>query len=156
VNAARELIFALAACAIISAIAVMLAGNGIFGKLVKLVGGILTVLIILRALTGSDWGDIERLVGLAEGGVKKTGTEEAQRLIQRSYNAYISSRAGELGLDCEAEFSFRDGASEPTGVTVYYAKNPGTEKINALKAVIADELGIPAEAQKHAIEGSSQ
>lgn len=156
-SAVRELVLSLAACAIICSLAALVAGNGIFGRLTRLVGGVLMVLILLRSLTGSDWGDIESLLRgftYSDESLKKTEDEEVQRLIQRSYNAYISSRAEELGLDCEARVVFSNDSTTPVSVEVYYGKRPGMEKVNALKTVIADELGIPAEAQKHAIEGS--
>lgn len=150
----REIILSLGIVAVVTAFAALLAGEGVFEKLIRLIGGVLSALIIFNALTGGPGlGAIAERFSTNLENSKKTADREAQRLIQLSFDAYISSRARELGLSCSVRTLF-DEAGEPNGVVVYYETRPPIEKLNELMEIISDELGIPPEAQRHAIEGS--
>lgn len=149
----KDLFLSIGFVALITGTASLFAGKTIFAKLIRLIGGVLTLLILFNAFTGG--GDLAGLLRRFSGEMElsqKTAGQEAQKLIQRSYDAYISSRAAEIGLDCGARVVF-DPDNNPVRCEVYYKGRPDISLVNELMSIINDELGISPEAQRHAIEG---
>ena len=114
----------------------------------KLVGGMLLTLAVFRPIGKLDV-TIPELDGFrfdAEAAVS-AGLEQADELhrqrITESYDAYILSKAAELGLAAEAELTVGEDGY-PESVTIRATASPGERQ--ELTGVIVRELGIEKEA----------
>ena len=117
--------------------------------MVRLIGGLLLTLAILRPLAGQDW---ERL-DLKLGGFASQTEEQAQTyrknqqdalsaIIAEKTEAYIWDKANQLGLDCTVKVTTaagENGLPLPASVVI---RGPYSE---ALARGIEEEVGIPAE-----------
>ncbi|MBD5151603.1 MAG: stage III sporulation protein AF [Oscillibacter sp.] len=126
-----------------------LAPQGKEQAMVRLIGGLLLTLAILRPLAGQDW---ERL-DLKLGGFASQAEEQAQAyrknqqdalsaIIAEKTEAYIWDKANQLGLDCTVKVTTAAGENGlPLPVSVVI-RGPYSE---ALARCIEEEVGIPAE-----------
>ena len=114
----------------------------------KLVGGVLLILAIFRPLGRLDVTipELEDLRFDAEAAVS-AGLEQADELrrqrIMESYDAYILSKAADLGLAVEAEVTVgEDGYPESVAIDA----DASPEERQELTGIIVRELGIEKEA----------
>ena len=126
-----------------------LAPQGKEQAMVRLIGGLLLTLAILRPLAGQDW---ERL-DLKLGGFASQAEEQAQAyrknqqdafsaIIAEKTGAYIWDKANQLGLDCTVTVTAavgENGLPLPVSAVI---RGPYSE---ALARCIEEEVGIPAE-----------
>lgn len=128
-----------------------LAPKGREQAMVRLVGGLLLALAILRPLAGGRWEGLELEIGplelqgeeLAET-YRKNQQEALSAIIAEKTKAYIWDKANQLGLACQVTVATAAGESGiplPDTVTILGPYSP------ALAACIEEEVGLPAEKQ---------
>ncbi|MBD5169975.1 MAG: hypothetical protein HDT20_07670 [Oscillibacter sp.] len=126
-----------------------LAPQGKEQAMVRLIGGLLLTLAILRPLAGQDW---ERL-DLKLGGFASQAEEQAQAyrknqqdafsaIIVEKTEAYIWDKANQLGLDCTVTVTTAAGENGLPLPVSAVIRGPYSE---ALARCIEEEVGIPAE-----------
>ena len=119
--------------------------------MVRLVGGLLLALAILRPLAGGRWEGLELEIGplelqgaeLAET-YRKNQQEALSAIIAEKTEAYIWDKANQLGLDCTVSVSTAPGESGvplPESAVIH-----GTYS-GELARCMEEEVGIPAEKQ---------
>lgn len=128
-----------------------LAPQGREQSLVRLVGGLLLVLALLRPLAEVSWEDLVVETGAfqtsAQAQAEQYRREQSAALsavIAEKTAAYIWDKANALGLDCQVSVTTAAGESGiplPDTVTI---RGGYSEE---LAAVIEEEVGIPAEKQ---------
>ena len=125
-----------------------LGGNGTGQGTRKIVGGLLLMLAVFRPIGKFDVTvpELAEFHFDAEAAVS-AGLEQADELrrqrITESYDAYILSKAAELGLAAEADVTVRED-DYPESVTIRAATSPGERQ--ELTGIIVRELGIEKEA----------
>ena len=125
-----------------------LGGSGAGQEARRLVGGILIALAVFRPLGKLDitLPELDEFQLAAEAAAA-SGLEQADELrlarITQEYEAYILTRAAELGLDAAAEVTVGE-RGYPESVTIRAAASPGERQ--ELTGAIARELGIEREA----------
>ena len=116
--------------------------------MVRLVGGLLLTLAILRPLAGMDWegpaleaGSFQSRTAEQAEIYRKNQQEALAAVIEEKTAAYIWDKANELGLSCEVRVAAAAGESGiplPDAVTITGSYSA------ALAACIEKEVGIPA------------
>ena len=119
--------------------------------MVRLVGGLLMALAILRPLAGGAWEGLElETEGIKLRGEELAGTyrknqqETLSAIIAEKTEAYIWDKANQLGLDCTVSVSTAPGESGvplPESAVIH-----GTYS-GELARCMEEEVGIPAEIQ---------
>lgn len=128
-----------------------LAPKGREQAMVRLVGGLLLALAILRPLAGGRWEGLELEIGplelqgeeLAET-YRKNQQEALSAIIAEKTKAYIWDKANQLGLDCTVSVAAAPGEGGiplPESVTVRGRYS------GELARWLEEEVGIPAEKQ---------
>lgn len=128
-----------------------LAPKGREQAMVRLVGGLLLALAILRPLAGGSWEGLELEMGplelqgeeLAET-YRKNQQETLSAIIAEKTEAYIWDKANQLGLDCTVSVAAAPGEGGiplPESVTVRGRYS------GELARWLEEEVGIPAEKQ---------
>ena len=128
-----------------------LAPKGREQAMVRLVGGLLLALAILRPLAGGRWEGLELEIGplelqgaeLAET-YRKNQQEALSAIIAEKTEAYILDKANQLGLACTVRVTVAAGESGiplPVSAAVQGAYSP------ALAECMEEEVGIPAQKQ---------
>lgn len=134
-----------------AALARQLAPEGKEGAAVRLVGGLLLMLALLRPLAGADWSGLT----LETGGFRIQAEEQARdyrekqiqelsAVIAEKTETYIWDKAYQLGLDVTVSVSVSAGESGiplPESVTIAGPYSP------ALAAEIEEGVGVPVERQ---------
>jgi stage III sporulation protein AF len=131
--------------ALAAGLARQLAPKGRDQGVVRLVGGLLLTLALLRPLTSLSWSGVAVETFGAE---LETRTEELKneqvealsQVIEQRTAAYIWDKASQLGLDCQVTVTAQVGESGiplPASVTVTGAYS------QALAEWIEEEVGIP-------------
>ena len=128
-----------------------LAPKGREQAVVRLVGGLLMALAILRPLAGGAWEGLElETEGIKLRGEELAGTyrknqqETLSAIIAEKTEAYIWDKADRLGLDCTVSVSTAPGESGvplPESAVIH-----GTYS-GELARCMEEEVGIPAEKQ---------
>ena len=126
-----------------------LAPQGKEQAMVRLIGGLLLTLAILRPLAGQDWERLE----LEPGGFASQAEEQARAyrknqqdafsaIIAEKTGAYIWDKANQLGLDCTVTVTAAEGENGIPLPVSAVIRGPYSE---ALARCIEEEVGIPAE-----------
>lgn len=128
-----------------------LAPKGREQAMVRLVGGLLLALAILRPLAGGSWEGLELetdgLVLQGEelaGAYRKNQQEVLSAIIEEKTEAYIWDKANQLGLDCTVTVTVSPGENGiplPESVVVRGAYS------GELAMCMEEEVGIPAQKQ---------
>lgn len=132
-----------------AALARQLAPRGKEQAMVRLAGGLLLTLAILRPLAGMDWEG----PALAAGSFRAQTREQAEAyrknqiqvlssIIEERTEAYILDKAEQLGLACSVEVTAAAGESGvplPCRVTI---RGPYSRE---LAVCVEEEVGVPAE-----------
>ena len=126
-----------------------LAPKGREQAMVRLVGGLLLALAILRPLAGGCWEGLELEIGPLQGEelaetYRKNQQEALSAIIAEKTEAYIWDKANQLGLDCTVSVAAAPGEGGiplPESVTVRGRYS------GELARWLEEEVGIPAEKQ---------
>lgn len=128
-----------------------LAPSGREQAMVRLVGGLLLTLAILRPLAELDWegpaleaGSFQSRTAEQAEIYRKNQQEALAAIIAEKTGAYIWDKANQLGLACQVTVATAAGESGiplPDTVTILGPYSP------ALAACIEEEVGLPAEKQ---------
>lgn len=128
-----------------------LAPSGREQAMVRLVGGLLLTLAILRPLAGLDWegpaleaGSFQSRTAEQAEIYRKNQQEALAAIIAEKTGAYIWDKANQLGLDCTVSVSTAPGESGvplPESAVIH-----GTYS-GELARCMEEEVGIPAEKQ---------
>ena len=149
--ALREWLTAILATAVLLSLAERLAPEGSLRKITSLVGGVILLLVLVRPLAGLGAGEL-RLDYEDRSDAVEQRREELQaendktlaELIARETEAYISDKAAEWGLECEAAVTVAPNAD---GVPVPWSAELSCAPSEALTAELEQSLGIPRERQ---------
>lgn len=148
----RAYIFSVTAAAVLCAIVrTLTAGKGV-GWAVELVTGLMLTLAVIGPVTNLELPKWDELTTefLAEGsaaaayGADLADTAQSS-IIKQQMEAYILEKAEELNLPITVEVSL-DAQGLPVGVICSGVAPSGSKA--ALSRIIAEDLGIPEEAQK--------
>ena len=128
-----------------------LAPQGKEQAMVRLVGGLLLALAILRPLAAGGWEGLELPAGSfafqseEQAEIYRKNQQDAlSAIIAEKTEAYILDKANRLGLDCTVRVTVAAGESGiplPVSATVRGAYSP------ALAECMEEEVGIPAQKQ---------
>jgi len=128
-----------------------LAPSGREQAMVRLVGGLLLTLAILRPLAGLDWegpaleaGSFQSRTAEQAEIYRKNQQEALAAIIAEKTGAYIWDKANQLGLACQVTVATAAGESGiplPESVTLAGPYSP------ALAAAIEEGVGVPVERQ---------
>ena len=125
-----------------------LGGNGAGQGMRKLVGGVLLTLAVFRPLgtmelTVPEWDEFRMDADSAvASGIEQAEEERLLRITER-FDAYILTKAAELGLEAEADVTVGEDGY-PQSVTVRAAASPAERQ--ELTGILVRELGIEREA----------
>lgn len=124
----RQWIVGITCAAMIAALAEALAPEGSVKKAGRLAGGLLLMLAVVRPLVGLDYGALAGSLSqsrLYEAGyaqvLEEKNIELMKAIIEEQTAAYISDKAGALGMDCTAQVTYHygeDGQIWPESVVV--------------------------------------
>lgn len=144
----RQWLLGIVLTAFAAGLARQLAPDGREQAAVRLVGGLLLVLAILRPLGSWDWEGLSLEAGsFRQETLRQTEKYEEEQIaalsaiIAEKTSAYIWDKADRLGLSCTVEVTVsagEDGIPLPDTVTITGAYHAG------LSALIEEEVGIPA------------
>lgn len=145
----RQWLLGIVLTAFAGGLARQIAPQGREQAMVRLVGGLLLTLAILRPLAGLGWADLEWDLDSLEAReqteiYRKAGQDALAAVIAERTEAYIWDKANRLGLDCQVWVTTaagEDGIPLPDGVTILggYSRE--------LAVCVEEEVGIPAEKQ---------
>ncbi len=148
----REWLLAIVGASLLLSIGEALAPAGPVKKVLKLTGGLVLALVLLRPLGGlagwEQWlSGAESQAAFAPEGAETFGDAWTAALVREETEAYLASAAKELGLTCEFSVECREenGLPVPCIVTVTGTVDP--EGRAALSARIQADLGIGPEGQ---------
>ena len=144
----RQWLLGITLTAFAAGLARQMAPEGREQAAVRLVGGLLLVLAILRPLGSWDWEGLSLEAGaFRQETLQQTENYEEEQIaalsaiIAEKTAAYIWDKAEELGLSCEVEVTVTAGESGiplPDTAIITGPYDPG------LSALIEKEVGIPA------------
>lgn len=136
----------------------MMPGNGAAQKLIKLLSGLLLTLTALQPVSRLDlpqflkeWNfELSQGEYAAEDG-EIIARDAMAKIIKDNCEAYILDKAAELGLSITVQMSLnRDDIPKPVSVEIIGTVSPyGKLK---LQQIIANDLGIPKEAQTWTVQ----
>ncbi len=129
-------------------------------KTVKTAGGLLLLLAAIlpfRGLSGySPLSELEQIgarLQKAIAGQENVSLEQMRAMVEDQCESYVLAKAAELGISCTVSVSAR---IDETGVLRAYAATvtyglpvPSAEAVEALKAILENDLGIPESRQLH-------
>ena len=149
--ALREWLTAVLATAVLLSLAERLAPEGSLRKITSLVGGVILLLVLVRPLAGLGAGEL-RLDYEDRSDAVEQRREELQaendktlaELIARETEAYISDKAAEWGLECQATVTV---ALNEDGIPVPWSAELSCGPSERLAAELEQSLGIPRERQ---------
>ncbi len=118
----------------------------------RMTGGLVLLLVILRPVTQLDlsgldlhYGACTQQINQQIAAYQEENEAQMRTIIERRTAEYISDKARQLGLTCEAAVTAEEqesGVFSPVGATLSIEKN------QELSDYIASELGIPAARQQ--------
>ena len=132
-----------------AALACRIAQKGRQQTMVRLTGGLLLILAMLRPLAAVDWSSASLPVGGFSAEAQEQPWYEQQlsefsAIIAEKTAAYIWDKAQALGVNCRVSVSVEVGESGvplPVGVTIRGAYHAG------LSVWLEEEMGLPADKQ---------
>lgn len=121
----------------------------------RLAGGLVLLLAAVQPLIGLNEDMLTLSVTeyrLAESGyteeLEETNRDFLKEIIEEQTEAYISDKAGELGVNCKVHITYEWGENEipyPTEVRIRSAMDQEAER--RMSRLIEAELGVPADRQ---------
>ena len=148
----RAYILGIAAASMLCGVLIRLTRNSGSAEIVRMLCGIFLTIALIQPLTGKKgrlWEATLPNVGeeaaemIAEG--RASAEDLRKEFIKERLEAYILSRAGELGADIQAEITLGEDCL-PTHIRVMGTISPMYR--SKLAQIIASELGIPRERQE--------
>ena len=147
----RTWIFGLTAASVLLALAETLVTQEGIGRVIRLAGGVLMILVLLQPVLRIDPEDLSlsmdayrREVDELTQAYDRQQKEDLVAGIEAQLSSYIWDKAQELGLTCHVDVTVEVGEDAiplPQGVTVV---GPYSEE---LSGIIEKDLGIPVEKQ---------
>jgi len=153
----RTWLLQVAAAALVLAVAQALTPEGAIKKIVRLAGGMVLLLAVVRPVLGLEGGSLPALTPPAELTEAAPGGEEVLKtLIAQKAGAYIVDKGSSLG--CQITAVRVTAADDGSGWPVpWSAELTGTwtgEQKRALRRELEAGLGIPPERQSYREEGT--
>ena len=149
--ALREWLTAVLVTAVLLSLAERLAPEGSLRKITSLVGGLILLLVLVRPLAGLgtgefrlDYGDQSTAVEQRRQELQAENDKTLAELIARETEAYISDKAAEWGLECQAVVTV---ALNEDGIPVPWSAELSCGPSERLAAELEQSLGIPRERQ---------
>ena len=146
----RQWLLGITAAALAAALAQALTPEGTVKKLLRLTGGLVLLLAVVRPLKGlapaalPRPGDLVPSVETAE----TAGEEVMKTLIAQKVGAYIVDKGDQLGCPCTAQVTVaEDGSGWAVPWSVEVRGQWTDKKKKELSQLIAQELNIPEERQ---------
>ena len=159
-TAVRNWLLAVIAVSLLCAAAEALMPQGAVKRVGKLVCGLVLLAAILSPLTGLDLSGSQRwledylaALDLREAELEETVNGQMKGIIEQEYAAYIVDKAAQLGLRCTLRVECREteeGLYLPLRAEVRGPLSDSDQTL--LIRLIAEDLGIPAEAQLYSKE----
>ena len=151
IEAVREWLTSLVLAAMLVTVAQSLIQPGTIRQIASFIGGLILLAVLLRPILASDLLGFEvdftawqATVEEREAELRREQGEELAAIIEERTEAYISDKAGELGLAVHARVETRAGND---GVPVPWSAELTGERSAELAACLTEDLGIPAERQ---------
>ncbi|MDY3282634.1 stage III sporulation protein AF [Dysosmobacter sp.] len=149
--ALRSWLTAVLTTAVLLSLAERLAPEGSLRKITSLVGGLILLVVLTRPLTALgagelrlDYEDRSAAVEQRRQELQAENDKTLAELIARETEAYISDKAAELGLECQASVTVAPNAD---GIPVPWSAELSCGPSGALAAELEQALGIPRERQ---------
>lgn len=132
----------------------LLAGKGAAAVVGKMLTGLFLAIVILSPLADLDlgsweteWGDLQADAQAAVTAGKENSTAALRRVIKERTEAYILDKAQSLAVQIAVEVTLSDDPV-PVPVAVRLSGNISPYAKQQLQTIIAQDLGIPKEAQQ--------
>lgn len=158
----REYLLRLVAVCMIAALASVLVRSSPAGRIVRLIGGVLILLVAVSPLLSIDTQQLSRRLEqiCTEHSFDTTAVEENTRAalashIKRTTETYIESKAASLGAAIQAEVEV-SGDEQPVPERVTILGTLTSEQAVALRQYLTDSLGIAPEKQEWKLYGISE
>ncbi|MCL2003813.1 MAG: stage III sporulation protein AF [Oscillospiraceae bacterium] len=154
----RGWILGMAGAATVGVFALAVTPDGAVKRVVRMAASLLLVIAVLRPLAGWDGSALPDLGAWAgESGVAAAAGESLDELlsviIAEKTAAYIVTKAQALGLTVGVSARCRRGEHTPVPWAVTVTSDRPEHARSALGAMIAKDLGIPAERQTYVQKG---
>lgn len=137
--------------AFLTAAAESLTPEGTMRRISSLVGGLVLLLTLVRPLLGAEAGRLEadfrdysRRLNQRQEELQAQSEQTLAELIAERTAAYISDKAGQLGLSCQVRVTAEPG---PGGIPVPAGAELDGDYSQELADYMERELGIPPERQ---------
>lgn len=150
-TAVREWLLSLVCTAMLISAAERMAPEGGMRKLVSMTGGLILLVMLMRPVVRmdtdvlkADYGGYLLAVERRQEELAKEQDAQLRQLIEHKTAAYISDKAGQLGLDCSVEVRC---AAEEDGIPYPWSAEIFGETSKELESWMERELDIPAERQ---------
>ncbi len=153
----RAWLLQVAAAALVVAVAQALTPEGAIKKIVRLAGGMVLLLAVVRPVLGLEGGSLPALTFPAEAAETVSGGEEVLKtLIAQEAGAYIVDKGSSLGcLITGVEVTAaEDGSGWPVPWSVRLTGTWTEEQKRALTREVETGLGIPPDRQSYREEGT--
>ena len=149
--AVKMWIFGLVAAAAATAVLYELLPKGSIRAIARVTGGLTMLLVLIRPLLGLDLWDfqwkydgyrqeIDRQIQIYQ----EENQQQMAAIIQEKTQAYISEKAEQLGVTCQAEVEVAlvDGIWQPVSATLHIPRH------QELSHILSEDLGL-GEDQQH-------
>lgn len=150
----RDYLSAIVAACLLLVPATALVRRESLRKLLRMLGGALLLLVILRPLVGLDMQALAAQLRQLEGdyaldvdGLTQNIQNQMASYIKEATEAYIEEKAEALGALLQAEVKLSAG-EYPTPVSVRLIGTATPEQVAQLGELLAQELGLPSEKQE--------
>jgi len=157
-NVIREWIIGLTAVSIVVSAALAITPSGSVKKTVRLIGGLILFIILIRPLKELDAGDIAFYNMQYRADYEKyeeklitRNSSMIKTIIEDKLRTYILQKAADLGVECDAEVITRtreDGYPYPVRIIFYIPAEPDPALRERLSYIVASELGVDEENQE--------
>ena len=149
----RRYIIAVITASILGGILTSAVKEGGCGRLLKLMCGVFLLITVVQPIAGLEIPDLSAwtadIVSEGEQAVEQGENyfaDQRDAIIKEKTEAYILDKAGELGIQIQAEVSVSDTEEPvPSGVVLTGSVEPGQKQ--RLEIILEQELGIPRENQ---------
>ena len=143
----RRYILAIVTAAILGGILTGIVRDGSCGKLLKLMCGVFFLLTAIQPITGVRIPDLSQWVQAYSSEAENYFARQRETIIKEKTEAYILDKAGQLGLQLQAEVSVSE-TEEPVPWAVVLSGEVKPDQKRRLEAILEQELGIARENQQ--------
>ena len=150
----RRYILAIVTAAILGGILTGIVRDGSCGKLLKLMCGVFFLLTAIQPITGVRIPDLSQWVQAYSSEAEQAAqwgenyfARQREAIIKEKTEAYILDKAGQLGLQLQAEVSVSE-TEEPVPWAVVLSGEVKPDQKRRLEAILEQELGIARENQQ--------